>query len=447
MHDVGDADDISPWARDDWDADTEPRLDALPSPDRPDRDPPSTSPTGSPGPTRTHVLLAGAVGLGFVVVGVIGLLRDNPSDSARATTETTSAPDTPAIDAAPVGSAQPIAAPLNATTTPATTTTVPPAGVPNALVVGDVPAWSASAIAVPSPLESIRLPTEVLTITDAGVLQRTEFPTGTVRSLDVSSLGPDTKLAASDDTIVLYGGRIATVVEDDAAVRQFTLPDTVLFAEAWPATRSFVVTLTSSITAQAERFRLDIDDGSVQPVTAEVADALVLGAGNFLASGDLLVNRPGGVYALASDGVARRIGEGDLLAVGRNHYAIDECDESLNCSQFVVEASSGRRVPALLDGLNQYIVDPSTRISPDGLAIVTTDRSRDTGYRQIVDAVDGRRTDIGRLVDIFDSDTWAADGSGLFVEEAGALRFRVQGTGAVTDVVAGRIEALAVRPG
>lgn len=447
MHDVGD-DDISPWARDDWTADSEPRLDSSASPDPPG-DRRSTPARGSHGPTRMHVLLAGAVGLGFVVFGVVGLMRDDPGDPVTGTSEPASAPlNGRAAGTDPVGTDVPITVPSTGATPTAPPGTVVVGAASNALVVGDVPVWSESSIVVPSPLDSISSTTEVLTITGTGVLQRTEFPTGTTRSLDVSGLGPDTKLAASDDTIVLSDGRVVTVIEDDVAVRQFTLPDTVLFAEAWPGTRSFVVTITSSVSAQAERLLLDIDDGSLQPLTADVADALVLGAGNFLASGELLVNQPGGVYALTPDGAARRIGDGDLLAVGRNHYAVNECDESLSCSQFVVDASTGQRVPAMLDGLSRYIVEPSTRVSPDGSAIVTSDRSRDTGYRQIVDVVDGRRIDIGRLVDVFDPDTWAADGSGLFVDEAGVLRFHVNGTGAVADVDGlGRIGALFVRPG
>jgi hypothetical protein len=329
----------------------------------------------------------------------------------------------------------------------ATTTVADVAGVAPA-VVGEVPAWTESTVAVPPPLDGLTAPTEVVTVTDNLVLQRTDLPSGRVRSLDLAEWGANLRIALSDDSIAVYDSRYVAIIRGDEAIRLFEVPEGVLFLEAWPGTNSFVVTSTGSPTGEAERFVMSADDGSMQPVTSDVTDALLFGAGNFLSNGDLLVNRPGGIYAIGPDQQARRIDEGALLAVGRNHYAVERCDESLQCTQFVVEAATGATTPAVLDDLNGLgVVDPSTRIAPDGRSIVGTDPTRDTGYRLIIDTVTGSRTDIGRLAALYYPDPWAADGSGLFTDAAGALRFQVRDTAEVVTIDGlGVIESLTVRP-
>ena len=448
--DAGD-DDISPWARDDWtSSDDGPHFDAL---TRPDRNPEPTTPvppasgSGRPAPTtdrppRTQVLLAGAVGIGLVVFGAVAVLRGG--DNA----EPTAPPDTD-VDTTTASTTTTLASP---TTELVTVTTVPADGiaavVPAAAVVGEVAAWTESSIIVPSPLDGLTVPTELVTMTDNRVLQRIELPSGRVRSLDVASWGENLNIAVSDDSIAVYDGRHVAIIRGDEPIRLFEVSEGLLFVEAWPATDSFVVTSNGPPSGEAERFVMSTVDGSLQPVTPDVTVALLFGAGNFLSNGDLLVSRPGGVYAIAPDQQARRISDGDLLAVGRNHYAIETCDESLRCEQSVVEAVSGARSMAVLGAMNRMgVVDPSTRIAPDGRSIVASDAIGDTGTRQIIDTTTGSRTEVGRLASLYYPDAWAADGSGLFVEDAGFVRFQVASTGerATLDGI-GVIESLMVRP-
>ncbi len=399
------------------------------------------SPVGPPahdGPSRTQVLLAGVVGIGVVVFGAVALLRGGDSaadpvatiDTANEQTSTT----TPVL--------------LPPSTTQITTTTLADDVGAAPAVVGEVPAWTETTVAVPPPLDGLTVPTEVVTLTDNLVLQRIDLPSGRVRSLDLSEWGTNLRIALSDDSIAVYDSRYVAVIRGDEAIRLFEIPDGVLFLESWPATNSFVVTSAGSPTGEPERFVMSADDGSLQPVTPDVTDALLFGAGNFLSNGDLLVNRPGGIYAIGPDQQARRIDEGALLAVGRNHYAVERCDESLQCTQFVVEAATGATTPAVLDDLNGLgVVDPSTRIAPDGRSIVGTDPTRDTGYRQIIDTVTGSRTDVGRLAALYYPDPWAADGSGIFTDAAGALRFQVRDTAeTVTIDGLGMVASLTVRP-
>ncbi|HYN31487.1 MAG TPA: hypothetical protein VES40_02585 [Ilumatobacteraceae bacterium] len=443
-------DDISPWERDDWTSGADaPQLDALTRPDRsqapsipvpPEVDPGASAPPAD-GPTRTQVLLAGAIGVGLVVFGAVAMFRGG--DGADPATTTDTSVDTSSTSTTAPGS----------TTTNVVTITVAPADaitavVPAAAVVGEVPTWTESSIAVPPPLDALTAPTELVTLTDNQVLQRIEFPSGRVRSLDIAAWAENLRIAVSDDSIAVYDNQYVAIIRGDEAIRLFEISNGVIFVEAWPATDSFVVTSTGSPAEEAERFVMSTEDGSLQPVTAEVTDALLFGAGNFLSNGDLLVNRPGGVYAIGPDQLARRISDGDLLAVGRNHYAIESCDESLRCEQVVVEAISGARSAAVLDALSANgVVDPSTRIAPDGRLIAATDSTRDTGYRQIIDTATGAPTRVGRLAALYYPDSWVADGSGLFVEEEGAVRFQVPGAAeAVTIDGIGVTESLLVRP-
>lgn len=449
--DAGD-DDSSPWARDDWtSSDDAPQLDELTFPERETAAPtPESMRDGSARahdrPSRTQVVLAGAVGLGFIVFGVVAMLRagDSSVDPADPAVTTVASLDTvPSSAIAPVELPPP-------TTTVVTTTDAQVVGIDAAPgVVGVVPDWTESSLTVPPPLDLLAAPTEVVTLTDNMVLHRIDLPSGRVRSLDLADWGADLKIALSDDSIAVYDSRYVAIIRDDEEIRLFEVSDGLLFVEAWPGTEWLVVTATGSPSAEAERFLMSVDDGSLQPVTPEVTDALLFGAGNFLSNGDLLVNRPGGVYAIGADQLPRRIEDGDLLAVGRNHYAVEVCDDSLRCAQFIVEAATGARTAAVLDDLNSLgIVDPSTRVAPDGRSIVGTDSTRDTGYRRIIDTATGSRTDVGRLAALYYPDPWAGDGSGVFVETGGSLRFQVRDTAEVVTIDGlGVIESMMVRPG
>jgi hypothetical protein len=447
--DAGD-DDISPWARDDWTSSADqPQLDDLSSPERqhadsssePER---STAGQSNGGPSRPQVLLAGAVGIGFLVVGVAAMLRGGDTavgpvsgSTVQVSTSDVTVPQTTVPQT--VVTATITAAPESASTA----TPIAPA------VVGEVPTWTESSIVVPAPLDGLTAPTELVTLSPDRILQRIELPTGRVRSLDLDGWGDQPRLAVGDDSIAVYDGRDVAVIRDDDVIRRFVVPDGVLFLEAWPATSSFIVTSSGSPSGRAERFVLRTDDGSLTPLTEVASDAMVFGAASFLSTGEMLVNGPGGVYSIGPDQQARRISGGDLLAVGRNHYAVEDCDESLQCTQFVVEAVSGIRSAAVLDDVTGFgIVDPSMRIAPDGRSIVGTDSSRDTGYRQIIDVATGDRLDVGRLAAIYYPDTWAADSSGLFLEDGGVVRFQVRDRAEVVTIdTAGEVDSLMVRPG
>ncbi len=467
---TGPEDTRSPWERDDW----------LPEPvhstsasahvaARTTESAPAGSPTspGSPvggtssSPARPQVLIAAGFGALLLVAGVVALVRsDDPPPDAPAAISDPSLPGDPGENASPTPITVPIAvgADGDVITIPA-----PPQALAEAesaaaeqariaaewsvAEAGEPPIWSAWGIAVPAPLDAIETPTELVALTDNGALHRVEFPSGQGRSISLGTAGVDGQVVVTADTIVVYSSRLLTVVRDDAPIDQIEIADGVIFVQEWPGTDRFIVTTAaSSGDSPEEQFVLE-RDGTLAPVKDGAFDDYVFWARSFLPSGEVLVNRPGGVYAIAPDQTVRRMSDGDLLATGSGHFAVEECDAALTCVQVVVDASTGERALASLTALvGNGFVDPSTRLSPDGRSVVATDSSRGTGVRQIIDAETGAAIDIGRVDSIFYADTWSADSSGLFTDQAGLLRFhpREPGDVAVLDDL-GRIASIGAR--
>ena len=457
---TGPDDTRSPWERDDW------MPEPTPAPNRADVAAPTTVPprAGSPkppargspnSPTRPQVLIAAGFGVLLLVAGSVALVRNgDPQPDASATISDPASPGDPDASAPPGpvtvpiavgadGDVVPVTAPLEAVVE-AESAAVDELSV---AVAGEFPVWSESAIAVPPPLAAIEVPTELVALTDDGVLHRVEFPSGRLRSISLGTAGVDGRVVVGDDAIVVYSSRLLTVLRDDAPIDQIEVADGVIFAQDWPATGRFVVTTAASSGDSPEQQFVLERDGTLVPVPDGAFDDYVFWARSFLPSGELVVNRPGGVYAIAPDQTVRRVSNGDLLATGRGHFAVEECDAELTCAQVVVDASTGERVLASLAALvGSGFVDPSTRLSPDGRSVVATDTGRGTGVRQIIDTETGSAIDIGRVDSIFYADTWAADSSGLFTDQAGLLRFhpRAPGDVAVVDGL-GRIASIGTR--
>jgi hypothetical protein len=190
-------------------------------------------------------------------------------------------------------------------------------------------------------------------------------------------------------------------------------------------------------------------DGSLAPIGTDFAIGDILGGRAFLPDGRVAINRPGGVYAIGIDQPTTRLSDGDLLAVGAAHFAVQECDEALRCTGFVVDARSGERTEATLGALTSGVgfTDPSSRISPDGRKVVFTDRTSGTGIRRLLDVATGATLDIGRLNEILYADSWAADSSGIFTEDGGSIAFHpVDSANRVVVEGADDIASVATRP-
>ncbi len=150
-----------------------------------------------------------------------------------------------------------------ATTTPASTsppTTVLAVAIPGSpqpgqsvdiadpippIVVGQPPAWAERTITVPETLASMA-PTEVVTLSQAGVVDVTEFPSGRTRSIDVSSLGSKLQLAVGDGTIVVFDSTRLMQIRDGEPVVETEMRDGIIFVQPWTGTDNFIVTIPST---------------------------------------------------------------------------------------------------------------------------------------------------------------------------------------------------------
>ena len=323
----------------------------------------------------------------------------------------------------------------------------PVAGAPP-LVAGRVVDWAESQIEVAAPLASLAGSTELVVVSNDRLLHRVEFPSGRVRSVDLADRGADASFEVGPDAIVVYGGSGLTVVRDDRPVEEVAVPDGVVLVQSWPGTGSFIVTtaaLSDSVPAQA--WVLDADSNLQRLGDGPFSTAILSSFRNtFLPSGELLVGRPGGVYALRPDAAPRRVSTGDLVGGGTTHYAVVECDDTLRCEHSLVDAVDGSRRVAPLDPVGTSGWDPSTRISPGGRYVVFRDYFRGTGVRQVLDTSAGTAFDIGPVSSIFDPDTWAADGSGLFLVDGG-VEFQVAATGSVASLDGfGDVASIPTRP-
>ncbi len=435
-----DADDISPWLRDDWVADTS-VIGAEASA------PSSVAP--EPAPRRSRAILGVGV-IAVIVLAGAALLRSTDDDPDAATTSDPSvagASDGSIAFQGPAPSASSSASiPTTAVVVLSNTVAPPgPGGVVarvSPAVAGAPPAWAESTIIVPEALVAMA-PTQVVTLSAAGVLTITEFPTGRTRSVDVSDIGANPQLAIGDGTIVVFGSTELLRIRDGEPVVRTSLSDGIIFVQPWTGTQRFLVTSPSSGPTTPEQTWALEPDGELNLLDDLLPDADSVFTRMFSPFGDLLVSEPGGVYAIDLAGAVRRMSTGDLLAAGPRHYAIEECDDQLRCAYSIVDWFTGAVNAGMLDSVSRGgSVDPTSRISPDGRSVVYRDTTTALGGRRILDVGTGASVDAGTLENLVMPDAWAADSSGLFLAND-VLQFVDRTTGTVTDVdVGGRIVAV-----
>jgi hypothetical protein len=304
--------------------------------------------------------------------------------------------------------------------------------LPASVVVGERAPWVEGIIDLPAPLSTMAVPTEIVALSNSRTLHRIEAPSGRVRSLDLTGLGLDASVTVGADAIVVASGRDVTLIADDAPVTRTMVADGIVSVQPWTGSTSFIVT-TLGVTEQAREQHWIVGEGGDVVALDGLFGELAFQA-SFLPTGEILVTRPGGVYAVAVGGAVRRLSPGDLLGSGAGHYAVEECDETLQCAQFVIDATTGARSPAALeDVVASGAGDPSTRIAPDGRHVAFRDYFRGTGVRRVVDVTTGAGIDIGPVNSFVDADTWTADGSGLFLADD-TIRFFDVTTGATVDL-------------
>ena len=456
-----DPDETSPWTRDDWVPDS-----AVPGPEvfaGSPRGPAASGPLGAIGEhdeppaedfddrhastssrdSLGRKVVAAAV-VAALLIGSAGALLSGGGEPEGAPT-TTEAGDRSLMGTLPDDSSSITIDVPSATLPPTTvlTVTVPPSDgtggliaiadpIP-AVVVGEPPPWAERPITVPENLAPMA-PTEVITLTQDGIVNVTEFPAGRNRSIDVSELGAQAQLAVGDRTIVVFNSTTLLMIRDGEPVIGSTLADGVIFVQPWTGTGNFVVTAPAIGPETRERNWLLRSDGTLEPLESPLVDEGSFFSRVFSPAGDALVTAPGGVYAISPDGSSRRISTGTLMATGKRHWAIEECDETLRCAYSIIEWDTGTVTPAVLDRIDAFgSIDPATHISPDGRSIAFRADNDGSGRREILDVASGATIAAGRINQLVYPDAWASDSSGVFISDR-FVQFVDRGTGVITEV-------------
>lgn len=459
-----DPDEESPWTRDDWVPDsTVPDAGMFGGgsrrPDGPARDATSGGAVREPPPedfddegvhggssrsTLGRKVVAGAIVLALLIGSAGALLRDGgaPDDRAPTTTPTTTTTSTTSADDRPPVTLEAIR-PVNPPTT-VLAATAPSSGsagdvveiadeIPP-VVVGEPPVWAERTIPVPETMATVG-PTEVITLSQSGIVNVTEFPSGRTRSVDVSAIGAQLQLAVGDGTIVVFDSTTLVQIRDGEPVVETPLLDGIIFVQPWMGTGTFIATAPAIGSEAPQQEWVLRPDGTLELLDNPFVDEGAFFSRMFSPDGDALVSAPGGVYAIDPTGAARRISSGTLVATGARHWAVEECDDTLRCAYSVVEWETGAVTPGALEVIDDFgFIDPATHISPDGRSITYRAESSDgTGGRRILDVATGNSLEAGRINQFVYPDSWAMDSSGVFITDR-LLRFVDRTTGAITEI-------------
>ena len=460
-----DPDDVSPWTRDDWVPES-----AVPDRgvfddarrlgDRTARQPPAGV-FGEPPPedfddahepggiSRSNIgrkVVAGVVVLALLIGSAGALLRgggdapDVPPVVSEPVTVSTDDLEAAAFDAGAASTS-----PAGPSFDPDVVTVIAdlPTGtsgiaveipeVPPPFEPGEPLQWSERTIAVPEQLAAIAS-TELVTLSQGGIVSVTEFPSGRSRSIDVSSLGGGLQLVVGDGAIAVFNSTSILQLRDGELPVVSAVGNGVIFVESWTGTGNFILTEPATGPDAAEREFVLEPDGTITLLEGRFAEEVRFWSRSFSPMGDVLVTRPGGVYAIDAGGDARRISTGDLVAIGDAHWAIQECDEALRCADIVVAWDTGEVRRGELDAIESFgFIDPATRISPDGRSIVYRSDSDGSGQRRILDVETGSTVDAGRINQLAYPDAWAADSSGVFITDR-VVEFVDRATGVRTPI-------------
>ena len=239
----------------------------------------------------------------------------------------------------------------------------------------------------------------------------------------------DVGIAVGDSSVLLYASdgwftKLVHIGEPGGPMVDVDVVDGIGDAVAVPGTDQFIVQPNAHEPLDDMPPRLTVYPfGTTRAVASGPLAVRALWSVRFLPStGDMLIPEAGGVYVVdAAGGAVRRVSDGDLVAVGENHFLVRECDATLVCGHVRVDAGSGERVAfGSLDGLVGDAV-----LAPDGSSVTYVDWEGTPPTIRLVDLVTGDDAEVGR-VDHSGFNyraVWAADSSGMFLGQQGDLVF------------------------
>jgi hypothetical protein len=354
---------------------------------------------------RSKLLIGGGVLVALAVV-VSVIVRTGGDDQAADTTTTDASTSTPTTSSAP------------------TTTSDPFDGRGAAETAAGVASVTPIEIELPPAVAAIQVPTEIVMLTEDGVVHTLSLPSGRVRSVAMTStfggggpvvVAPEGAVIGQPDgsgllVVPRSGPPVSVGVDELGADNGGYQP--IGWWRAGDGSERFVVAIYPNNGGTSTFASVGLD-GDVVPLLAQ--QAVSSGFGLTTPDGTWIVNDAGGAYEVEAGGVSRRIDSGVVQAAARDHRLVRECDESLQCSTVLVRISDGeRRIidPALLpEGFSSMVYGMS--MSPDGSAVAAIRSGPSTQERVIIDLSLG---EVATAPTGFWSEgsTWAADSSGIF---------------------------------
>jgi hypothetical protein len=354
-----------------------------------------------------------AIGLLAVAAGTIAVAVRSGGDSKPTADDTEIVPlptAPPAIETLPQNLDE-----------PATPTTIRPRPLAERLAKATPPRFELISIA--DELADID-PTEIVALQSNEGIFEISLPSGRVRITDLGYFAPQgTRVVVNDAGTLVFptpeGG--SQLIGIDRSIGGMNQP---LGGVATAAASNAFITWPASLppleneVPQIITLRSPAETGDVSAgLSVRVAQWLAGSNPRALATpgGDLVVKDTGGSYLLAEDGTTR-ITSGDVVATGRNHLLLRECDQQLECSLASFDRNGFRTLWAtdLPDGA---IPQQVNGLSPGGDALlINGDRfSADhPGELQVLELLDGVVTPLRSSRDFGGFAAWANDSSGVF---------------------------------
>ena len=288
----------------------------------------------APAPRRVgpSVIVAGAVAAIVAVVAIVGVAASGSDESATPPTTEPSATTEP-VDSGEEARTPPPEAP---------TTTAP-----GRLITPDD-------LELPPAVAGIEQPTEVVVLTQNGLLHTLSLPSGRLRTVDLNGVTDSRNLdfggivVAPDATAIGVGGGGSGVliVPRSGEAINVDLPQgegrSGTSIDGWvradDGTTRFLVTAYPSHGSDFGFLTVD----AVGTVTELPVSTLPFGFGMMPGvDGDVVLNDAGGAYRVAADGTFERIEDGQVFASSGTHRLVRECDERLQCATVLVTEADG----------------------------------------------------------------------------------------------------------
>lgn len=320
------------------------------------------------------------------------------------------------------------------------------------------------AIDLPPAVAAIQAPTEIVTVTEEGLVQTLSLPSGRVRSVAVDweqtggfgysqvVVTPDAAAMSTADSGLVIVPRIGPPIAVEPSAFDSTLLGGVSsggYVAGWQSTdggSAFTVLAYPQQGGSPVSFLVGLD-GSTTPAAA--AGPTPFGYELTSTDGTRIVNDAGGAYEVRVDGSSRRIEDGFVYAATDDRWLARRCDETLQCTVELVTPSTGERrvLDAALLPENFPSMLHGSSLSPDGSAI-SLQRDGQTSERVLVDFALGEVAS-STIVGWPQSSQWAADSSGVFDMPPTGDGLQFTGRDGAEAVVfgaeLGRIIALGVR--